>query len=118
METKSITLPLGPYSLTDEEIESNVSGGLPGVYALGSFRPDGSSAIEYVGRSDEDVRERLRLHTPYSHAQFCFVYCQSAEEAYQIECELFHEFRPAENYVHPTHPEGSALHCAICGYRG
>jgi hypothetical protein len=118
METKTITLPLGPYSLTDEDIASNVSASLPGVYALGSFRPDGSCSVEYVGRSDEDIRERLRLHTPRSHPQFYFTYCQSEEEAYRIECELFHAFHPPENYVHPTRPQHSDLQCAMCGHRG
>jgi hypothetical protein len=116
VETKTVTLPLGPYDLTDEEIRSNVSGGLPGVYALGTFLPDGSSSVEYVGRSDEDVRERLRLHTPRSHPQFRFAYCRSDAEAYRVECELFHELHPPESYVHPTRPPDSDLSCAICGH--
>ena len=115
---KELDLPYGPYPLTDEEIQQHVSGYLAGAYALGYSVGEGVFSVRFVGRSAEDLRHKLQIHTPARHPEFVFTYCRSDEEAYERECELYHEFHPRDNLVHPAAPLDSHLACKICGRRG
>lgn len=103
----------GPFPLTFEGIEDAVKGGSPGVYALGSKDLQGRFAIMSVGRSDADVKERLR-ECIGAGTHFKFDYFQSEREAFERECELFHDIRPPGNFVHPGRPKGTTLRCPRC----
>ncbi len=111
-------LPYGPYLLRGEDICRNVSGQLPGTYALGFTSDDCDFAVCYVGRSGQDVRRKLQLHTPELHPEFVFTYCRSEVEAFERECALFHELHPRDNIVHPAAPHGARVKCPVCGSRG
>ena len=115
---KELDLPYGPHPLTDDEINAHVSGSLAGAYALGFTVTDGVFDVDFVGRSAHDLRAKLLFHTPYRHPEFLFTYCRNDEEAYDRECELYHEFHPRDNLVHPAAPLDSHLHCKICHHRG
>jgi hypothetical protein len=66
-----------------------------------------------VGRSDADVKERLR-ECIGAGTHFKFDYFQSEREAFERECELFHDIRPPGNFVHPGRPKGTTLRCPRC----
>src|SRR5690348_10484077 len=115
---KYMGLPYGPYALTIEGVDTNVLLKSPGAYALGQRADDGIFYIDYVGRSDEDLAGRLRQHAPERYPQFHFVYLHTAKEAFEKECQLYHDFTPPDNKVHPATPRFSILACPICGFRG
>lgn len=108
-------LPYGPFELTEDAIEDNVSGALPGAYALGFSDARAGFLVQFVGRSGEDLRCKLLIHTPERHPQFCFTYCRTEEEAYLHECELYHAYLPPDNLVHPARPLHSSSQCPVCG---
>lgn len=103
----------GPFKLTFEDIEVAVKQRAPGVYALGTRDLSGRFAIMSVGRSDVDVRERLRGCIG-AGTHFKFDYFASEREAFEKECELFHEIKPPGNFLHPARPSGSTLRCPRC----
>lgn len=103
----------GPFPLTFEGIEDAVRGGSPGVYALGSRDLQGRFAIMSIGRSDTDVKERLRACIG-AGTFFKFDYFQSEREAFERECELFHDIKPPGNFVHPGRPKDTTLRCPRC----
>ena len=103
----------GPYPLTKEDIGENVTRQLPGAYALGRLA-NGKFYIDYVGRSDSDVRKRLHDHIG-ENSEFKYKYYASSEEAFDKECYLYHEFQPPRNKIHPAQPADSDWQCMSCG---
>ncbi len=104
---------VGPFPLSFEGIEDAVKAGSPGVYALGSRDLSGRFAIMSIGRSDTDVKERLR-ECIGAGTFFKFHYFASEREAFEKECELFHDIQPPGNFVHPGRPKGTTLRCPRC----
>jgi len=122
----------GPFNLTAENIAKVRKE--PGVYILGFRGADGKDYGCYVGRSDEDISGRLGAwfalltgdHIPHNDSERCVLrrrpdrywreYAQSANQAYERECAIYHEHgqgyecndvHPAKSYQH--------WHCPICG---
>jgi hypothetical protein len=99
--------------LSSKIIERTIRRKSAGVYVLSALE-EGVTNARRVGRSDDDVAERLRESIGlYSH--FAFVYATSQKEAYEIECEIYHSLRPPENPTHPAKPEEMAWACPVCG---
>ena len=46
-----------------------------------------------MGRSDTDLNQRLHEHMP-KYKRFQFGYFATAQEAYEKECALYHDFNP------------------------
>jgi hypothetical protein len=111
---KDMGLPYGPYPLTSQGVTNNVLSGSPGAYALGKRGDDGVFYIDYVGRADEDIANRLYDHVTETSPQFHFTYCISAEAAYLKECQLYHDFPTGRNIYHPAKPKGSNRKCPVC----
>ena len=103
----------GTYPLTEKGLNENVTRQLPGAYALG-HTANGKFYIDYVGRSDSDVKKRLHDHIG-ENSVFMYEYYASSEEAFEKECYLYHEFRPPRNKIHPAQPADSDWQCMICG---
>jgi len=106
----------GPYSLTVEAIDREVTRTSPGNYALGYTSSDGTFIVKYVGRSDSDVNGRLKNWLG-SYEQFKFSYATSAKAAFEKECRNYHDFGEKEaldNASHPGRPSGSGWQCPIC----
>ena len=63
----------------------------PGVYFLKSVGPEGLVA-ERVGRDDVDLRQRLLEHARRAEPNVLFgwMLAASADEAYRLECYLWH----------------------------
>ncbi|MGA9544124.1 MAG: hypothetical protein WBQ85_11170 [Candidatus Sulfotelmatobacter sp.] len=108
----------GPYTLTVDGANKAVLYKSPGAYALGKMGADNVFYIDYVGRSDEDVADRLRKHAPEPYQQFFFGYYNDAQAAHAKECWLYHTFKPKDNRVHPAKPKNSRLSCPECGFLG
>ncbi|SRR5271166_4053881 len=110
------------YELTPANIDIAVTRVSAGVYGLGrSLNADRSIPIRYVGRADEDVKDRLQKHaSEQKYRYFAFAYFPSAYLAYRTECELYHQLGGPgghlDNRVHPAAPAGSNLSCPMrCG---
>jgi hypothetical protein len=104
----------GPFPLTHTGIDAQVTKVSPGAYALGKTEDD-KFKISYVGRADDDVAKRLGDHVPKWYPQFKYEYYPSAKAAYEKECNLYHDFNPPDNEIHPAAPKGTNHRCPRCG---
>ena len=93
----------GPYRLTFDGVQQAVTRRAAGAYALGYTAADGKFHINHVGRSDSDLRSRLN-DCIGSAAMFKFGQFASSREAFEKECELFHDFSPPGTASTPTAP--------------
>jgi hypothetical protein len=100
-----------------DEVHAVVQPGSAGVFALGYNGQGGVFYVNYIGRSDNDVRARL-LDFIGSDVAFKFQHAHSAAEAFMRECEVFHAFRPPGNRVHPARPAFSDWACPRCSLLG
>ncbi len=103
----------GPLPLTPQAIEAYVDANSIGVYILA----DGSNQARYVGRSDENLRQRLKGWAG-RYSSFYFEYARLPMEAFLRECELFHKYGGDEgaldNRAHPACPKGCGQACPRC----
>lgn len=106
----------GPHRLTFDDINASIKRRSAGAFALGYVSPGGDFYIRYVGRSDDDIRVHL-CNLIGSDQYFKFSYYGSAASAFYKECELFHDFKPHGNHMHPERPKGSSLECPRCHLR-
>lgn len=101
---------------TPEEVAKAVTKIAPGAYALGHLN-NKRFCVEYVGRSDFDVGDRLTDHIG-QYERFKFDYCSSAKVAFERECHLWHDFGgpkgDPDNDIHPARPNGSSWACPRC----
>jgi hypothetical protein len=106
----------GPFFLHDEDIDREVERGRPGVFLLG-----GSGVFSLgdalIGRSDANLNNQLHVYVG-SYRYFSYQYCSSAREAFEAECDLFHEVRPHDNPVHPARAKGTGWTCPRCDLFG
>ncbi len=106
----------GSYSLDAESIDKNVTRKSAGNYALG--RVDGETFyIKYVGRADDDVQRRLKEHLNEKYSAFKFSYATSPKDAFEKECNNFHDFGGVEsldNKIHPDRPKNANWKCPVC----
>jgi hypothetical protein len=103
----------GPYRLTFDAIEAAVRKTGPGVFALGFADAEGRFCVNYVGRSDHDVRASLRNFIG-SDSLFKYGHLPTSEAAFLRECELFHDIEPPRTLVHPGRPRGTSWECPRC----
>ena len=105
----------GPYKLDIETIEARVTRTSPGNYALGNETEERKFLVGYVGRSDSDVRARLRSWVSKTRWSFFkFSYATSPKEAFEKECENYHNYAPPQNDRHPERPEDTDWSCPSC----
>jgi hypothetical protein len=107
----------GPYRLEENTIDEKVTEKSPGNYALGEFADDGAFKVGYIGRSDSDIRGKLKSWVTKDGAEshFKFSYATSAQVAFEKECGHYHDFRPPGKHVHPVPPPGKDWRCPLCG---
>jgi hypothetical protein len=112
----------GPYALNMRSVDDHVEKSRIGNYALGFLGDKGEFRIQYVGRSDADLNDRIKTHvgeesgTGHDYLFFKFSYAVSAKEAYEKECRNYHDFSQytLDNEVHPDRPDNSNLNCPVC----
>lgn len=103
----------GPYQLTNTDVDKHVPDGNIGAYILSK----GNKVASYVGRSDSDLKQRLKQHLESgNYKQFWFETADSSLQAYYLECKWFHDYRPGDNNQnHPAIPPGAAWKCPVPG---
>jgi hypothetical protein len=104
---------VGPYDLDDATINTTVTKKSAGNYALGKTAENGTFLVYYVGRSDDNLNSRLHAHAG-KYTKFKYGYAASSKAAFDKECELYHDFAPPDNSIHPARPEGSNWKCPRC----
>lgn len=106
----------GPYKLSEEKIDEIITETKLGVYVLGHINNRGVFIVEYVGRSDDDLNDRLHDWVG-EYEQFKATYYNSAKKAFEKECGIYHDFGEKEkldNEVHPDRPDNSNWECPMC----
>jgi hypothetical protein len=101
----------GPYRLNTEIVKSVIPEKIAGAYVVGAHK---ASQIEplLVGRSD-DLAMQLSKHIS-SYASFAYAAAFSSRVAYQMECEMYHAWKPRDNLAHPAKPKDSNWECSVC----
>ena len=107
----------GPFALSDQEIDREVSQIQPGAYALEESADLVNFRVVYVGRSDINLNNQLHVHVG-SYKRFRYQYCSSAQAAFEKECTLYHDFEPRDNPIHPQRPAGTQWKCPRCNLFG
>lgn len=105
----------GPFPLTAGGVDNAVYSVCAGAYALGKML-DGQNVfgVHYVGRSDTDVNGRLKQHVVEWYPRFFYEYYSSPKAAFEKECNLYHDFNPPDNKVHPARPVNTYWKCPRC----
>ena len=92
--------------------------GIERTTALGYVDNKGIFRVQYVGRSDTDVNDRIKDHLGENYAAFKFSYATSPKAAFEKECQNYHDFggsKKLKNNIHPDHPDNSPnWKCPVC----
>lgn len=107
-ETVSTLGMLGPIDLDIARIDEAIRGKSPGNYALG-YVEEHAFIVQYIGRSDDDVNNSLKSWVG-KYPKFKWSYARSAREAYEKECQNFHDFgglKLLDNKHYPVKPGGT-----------
>jgi hypothetical protein len=99
----------GPYELRPENFNTKIG---PGAYALGRNEA-GTFYVDYVGRSDSDLINRLKSWVG-SYPYFKGAYYATPYEAFLKECKLYHDFNPRDNKIHPDRAKNANWQCPCC----
>ena len=110
----------GIYDLNDETIDIYVNDNRIGNYALG-YISNNKFFVCYVGRSDNNIKQRLRQHINENenYKYFKFSYANDEREAYLKECKNWHDFGGLDdlliNKIHPDKPKNMKnIKCPYC----
>jgi hypothetical protein len=106
---------IGPLPLTRAAIDEEFRVKLAGAYVIGSRTPEQVMKVPYVGRSDDDLGGRLRTHVG-NYDAFAYVIADSPQQAYELQCQIYHELMPSRNTQHPYKPTGVKCACPVCGH--
>ena len=114
---------LGPFALTDNEVNKRVPENVMGNYAFGYIdKEDGAFVVRYVGRSDSDLKNEIKKQMKTDRAKGCthFKYsiAKSVKEAFEKECRNYHDFGGStklHNKNHPDKPNGTKYKCPVEG---
>lgn len=119
----------GPFNLTAENI--NRVKKQSGVYILGNKESDNKYVGYYIGRSDDNIAERLAFwlnliqaeEKPKNDSEKCIIsnspklywrdYTDSAKQAYEKECKIYHEKEYECNKIHPAKTYNAWV-CPVC----
>lgn len=103
----------GPYDLTYDTLTKVLPKAGGGVFALGYVDSASRFRVQRVGRDPNSLRRYLSSLIG-SGNQFKYRITMTEREAFEIECQLFHELRPPSNFSHPDRPMGSGWRCPHC----
>lgn len=100
--------------LNDRTIKQMVRKPQPGVFLLHTVQ---GGQPRFLGRDDKDVRDKLLKWLGRSYRYFQFDYCETPEEAFHRQCELYHQFKQnLDNTRHPERPDGTEWRCPLCDF--
>jgi len=107
----------GPYTYSSEKIDEVVTKTSTGNYALGYTKDDNTFIVQYVGRSDSDVNQELKVKLNGKYKKFKYSYASSPKAAFEKECQNYHDFGTNEkldNKNHPDRPNNTNWKCPVC----
>ncbi len=90
----------GPFALS--LVEQIVAQGTIGVYMLSRE----GEYVHYVGRSDYDLRERIKssAREGAGYVYFWFESVNKKWDGYMLELHLVNKYRPPDNTLRPASP--------------
>ena len=94
------------YTFTAAKIDEVVTKKSPGNYALGHTDDKGIFNVQYVGRSDTDLKQELKTRLDAKYKRFKYSYASSPKDAFEKECQNFHDFGGSEK-LDNKNPSGS-----------
>jgi hypothetical protein len=100
------------FPLTSSSVAETVTKTAPGVFIMGQSI-DGSFHVKYVGWDERDVASALKFQVGLFN-RYKFEYAETAEEAFEKACILYHMFLPAKNKAHPERPTARDIECPMC----
>ena len=114
---------LGPFALTDIDVNKRVPENVMGNYAFGYIdKEDGAFVVCCVGRSDFDLKKEIKQQMRNDCAKGCthfmFSIAKSKKEAFEKECRNYHDFGECDclnNDIHPAKPAGTEYKCPVGG---
>ena len=114
---------LGPFALTDNEVNKIVPENVMGNYAfLQKKWLTDEYLVRYVGRSDSDLKKEIKQQMKTDRAKGCthfmFSIAKSKKEAFEKECRNYHDFGECDclnNDIHPAKPAGTEYKCPVGG---
>jgi hypothetical protein len=99
-----IQLKVKPLPYTNSFLET-IPDGLIAVYILFNGKIADKNSIIYIGRSDKDLKKRLKAHNHRHEAtHFVFYPAHCALQAYVFERRLYRYLYPVLNKVIPAYP--------------
>jgi hypothetical protein len=103
------------YQLNSTTIDEVVAKKSAGVYLL-DRSTNAAFTVNYVGRADEDVANRLKQWAAAGRYKYFSVeYFPSAKTAFERECQLYHHYPNLDNTIHPARPAGTYHKCPVTG---
>jgi hypothetical protein len=108
---------VGPFPLTPAGINLDLKPPTPAAFCLGTLGADGQFMPGYVGRVDDGLAAHLQNYIgSKQYDVFMYALAPSPHEAFVLECQIYHGFKPRDNTMHPTRPHGSTgWACPTCG---
>ena len=109
----------GSHALDVATVDRVVTQRAPGAYALGHRGTGRGFAIAFVGRAEGSLNVRLKQQAgATAYTAFMFQYCDTAQQAFETECAVFHTFAPPDNKCHPVRPVSAEWKCPGCKIYG
>jgi hypothetical protein len=107
----------GPFSFDIKTINEKVTRISPGNFALGRKKENGTFLFNYVGRALTDLNSKLKsLIDKTDKPLFKFRYSVSAQDAFVIGCENYHNFVKDKKKKHPSRPANTDWNCPRCNF--
>ena len=114
-----------PLPLKESTIQKEVDGSSDwssaSVFVLGGIRKGADGKLRFhikkVSHVDGDLGKELRKFIG-KYSGFRFKFCRSTRNAYDKECEIYHNFKPIENIKHPVKPKNTKFYCSVINCTG
>lgn len=109
----------GPFVYDKATINAKIPDNVKGNYILGNIDDKGEFEARYIGRADKNLKERIG-HELGVYSYFFFSIAESARDAFNQECLMWHlggEDKELDNKIHPDKPDNDhAAECWMCKY--
>ena len=108
-------MPLEELTI-QEEVDRSKDWSSASVFVLGGVRKDGDGKLRFhirkVSHVDGDLGKELRKFIG-KYSGFRFKFFRSTRNAYDRECQIYHNFKPIENIKHPVKPKDTKFNCSV-----
>ena len=107
----------GPYRLNFDTIDKKVNRVSSGNYAIGRRSKNGIFLFRVIGRANKDLNSKLKSWLDKTDKPlFKFRFSESAREAFEKECTIYHDFVKDKKIKHPRRPTKSDWKCPRCKF--